>query len=302
MALEKIFQEILENFGAVIEQSSSDGKRLWKELIDIHPADIAQFCSSLGIDEFRRLFREFQRPLKAAVFNLLPHPTQVSCLSFLDEDEKAFVLSSMPIDEIVALFDCLSDDDLKKYLNLLHKNDRKKVVSMMQFESDSAGSIMDMDVLTLTKHFTVDKCVHILQRFRPKEELHHQIYVTDRANKLVGVPFVWISNPLTIPVIYGPNYLIGRWLLGGKTKAPNFLDAISWTGGPIEKIHAWWQATWGVFWPLWIGSILMGLVLGTATYFATRYAVVTYRRRRERRIRRRRERRGGKGRRDRSPA
>jgi len=116
-----------------------------------------------------------------------------------------------------------------------------------------------------------------------------------RANKLVGVPFVWISNPLTIPVIYGPNYLIGRWLLGSKTEAPNFLDAISWTGGPIEKIQAWWQATWGVFWPLWIGSILMGLVLGVGTYFATRYAVVTYRRRRERRIRRRDERRGGKG-------
>ena len=35
-----------------------------------------------------------------------------------------------------------------------------------------------------------------------------------RANKFVGVPFVWISNPLTIVPIYGPNYLVGCWLLG----------------------------------------------------------------------------------------
>ena len=26
-----------------------------------------------------------------------------------------------------------------------------------------------------------------------------------KANKLVGVPFVWISNPFTIVPIYGPN-------------------------------------------------------------------------------------------------
>ena len=35
-----------------------------------------------------------------------------------------------------------------------------------------------------------------------------------RANKLVGVPFVWISNPLTIVPIYAPNYFVGCWILG----------------------------------------------------------------------------------------
>jgi len=36
------------------------------------------------------------------------------------------------------------------------------------------------------------------------------------ANKLVGVPFVWISNPVTLPPIYGPNCYVGSLILGGR--------------------------------------------------------------------------------------
>ena len=33
------------------------------------------------------------------------------------------------------------------------------------------------------------------------------------ANKFVGVPFVWISNPLTIFPVYWPSWMLGKWIL-----------------------------------------------------------------------------------------
>ena len=98
-----------------------------------------------------------------------------------------------------------------------------------------------------------------------------------RANKAVGVPFVWISNPFTLLPIYGPNYLVGCWVLRQRAMSLDFLTAAHATGGLLEQIQAWWQATWHVFWPLWIGSIQVGLALGILSYFLTRYAVVRYR-------------------------
>ena len=98
-----------------------------------------------------------------------------------------------------------------------------------------------------------------------------------RANKVVGVPFVWLSNPFTLPPIYGPNYLVGCWLLRQKALDLGFLMAAHSTGGWIERIETWWNATWHVFWPLWVGSIVVGLLLGTLSYFMTRFAVVRYR-------------------------
>ena len=100
------------------------------------------------------------------------------------------------------------------------------------------------------------------------------------ANKLVGLPFVWISNPLTLWAIYGPNYLLGRWLLGGNRPAPDFIRAAAWTGGWVERIRVWWTETWHVFGPLWLGSIIMGLLLGSITYVLVYRAVVFYRRHR----------------------
>jgi uncharacterized protein (DUF2062 family) len=101
-----------------------------------------------------------------------------------------------------------------------------------------------------------------------------------RANKAVGVPFVWISNPLTVPPIYGPNYLVGCWILGGDYDWHRFwafAKAVASGGSWIERFNAGWQAMLQIFWPLWLGSIVVGLILGTMTYFATRFAVVKYR-------------------------
>ncbi len=102
------------------------------------------------------------------------------------------------------------------------------------------------------------------------------------ANKLVGVPFVWISNPATIVPIFLPNYYLGRWVLGGNSEAPDFTKAMAFSGSWLETVQNWWAATWQVFWPLWVGSIIAGLFLGAVTYGLIYYAVIEYRKIRHR--------------------
>ncbi len=112
-----------------------------------------------------------------------------------------------------------------------------------------------------------------------------------KANKFVGVPFVWISNPLTVPFIYGPSYALGRFLLGSKDAKPDFLHAIALESGWLDTVRVWWSETLRVFWPLWVGSFLTALVLGGVSYLLVHYAVRTYREHRAGRRRLREERR-----------
>ncbi|MBT3202527.1 MAG: DUF2062 domain-containing protein [Phycisphaerales bacterium] len=102
------------------------------------------------------------------------------------------------------------------------------------------------------------------------------------ANKLVGVPFVWISNPVTIAPIFYPNYLLGKYVLGSNCEDPNFTEAITLSGTWLEKVQNWWEVTWRVFWPLWVGSIIIGLVLGVISYGLIYYSVIEYRKIRHR--------------------
>jgi hypothetical protein len=105
------------------------------------------------------------------------------------------------------------------------------------------------------------------------------------ANKFVGVPFVWISNPFTFVPIYLPNYLLGSVLLGGHYSSSRFLDAVSrasqFQGGWWARVQAWWEAIWPIFLPLTLGSLIIGTILGTITYFVSFYGIRAYRKRRE---------------------
>ena len=106
-----------------------------------------------------------------------------------------------------------------------------------------------------------------------------------RANKFVGLPFVWISNPATLIPIYVPNYFVGCWLTGGEYDGWKIirratLNAFEFSGGFWEyfvRIGNWFQALTPVFLELWVGSVVVGLLLAVMSYFTINRMVVVYR-------------------------
>ena len=186
MVPDKIFDQIQDNIDTVLTQDSPLGMLLWQEFIAIHPADIAQFLSYINRDVAYKLFIYLPQELKLEVFQYLSYSMKVFCLSFLSDQDRGYLLSYLPLDELTDFFDELSDEELKKYLTLLHKKDREKVLSLMQFDPESAGGIMDTNVLTLMQDFTIEKSIAILQRLQPRQDVHRQLYVTNQENELVG--------------------------------------------------------------------------------------------------------------------
>ncbi|HRN78294.1 MAG TPA: magnesium transporter [Candidatus Dependentiae bacterium] len=186
MERNNIINEIRENLIAVIEQSSPLGISLWQALVEMHPVDIVDFLSAIDRDYAEQIFKKLPEKLSLEVFSGLSDSMKVFILSRLDDHERVDLLNELPTDELTDLFDELSDEELKHYLNLLHKREREKVLSLLKFDADSAGGIMDIDVVTLTEDFTVAKSIQLLQRLQPSKEIHHNIYVTDRTHRLVG--------------------------------------------------------------------------------------------------------------------
>lgn len=186
MMSEKLLKEIRGNLKAVITRRSNIGKSLWKELLKLHPADIAQFLSQLSKDDFKKLLINLPQRKMCAVFGELSESMQAVALASLNDVGRIDALSCLTADEMTDLFENLSDDELKKYLNLLHKKDREKVLSLLKFHSESAGGIMDTEVLALNEDFTVKKSIELIQRLEVKKELHHQIFVINEKKQLVG--------------------------------------------------------------------------------------------------------------------
>src|SRR3990167_9177889 len=183
---EKIFEQIDKHFDSVVKQDSEFGQELWHALVHLHPADIAAFLSNISKEKFTLLYATFSEQLQVEIFHYLSDSYKAYTLSAVEDKLKAKILESMSLDEFTDLIDLVEKDELAHYFKLMHKKDREKVISLMKFGPDSAGGVMDINVISLSKDLTISKAIVLLQKLQPKKELHDVIYVTDDDDKLVG--------------------------------------------------------------------------------------------------------------------
>lgn len=181
-----LLHEIQDHLDSVIAQDTPLARGLWQHFIDLHPADIADFFTDIDPEKAQKLFQNLPRRLQAEVFEEFSDGMKVHSLEFMNEQQKVDALNALPVDELTDLFDHMSDEELKNYIGLLHKNAREKVLSLMQFDPESAGGIMDTEVIVLMQDFTVEKAIQVLQRLQPNRDIYQQLYITDREHRLVG--------------------------------------------------------------------------------------------------------------------
>lgn len=99
-----------------------------------------------------------------------------------------------------------------------------------------------------------------------------------RANKVVGLPLVWVSNPATFVPIFYPCYLIGRTILGWDGVGKEWWGELaSPPPGFAAATQFYWDRTMEIFSPLMLGCLIVGVPLSIFSYLATRIAVERYR-------------------------
>ncbi len=86
------------------------------------------------------------------------------------------------------------------------------------------------------------------------------IAIITQANIPISVALVWITNPITMPAIFYFTYRVGTWLLDSTPKKINVEFTPEWISHSMSHI---WK-------PLFLGSILCGILLAIIGYASTR--------------------------------
>ena len=90
-----------------------------------------------------------------------------------------------------------------------------------------------------------------------------------RGSRPAAVLGTWLSNPLTIPLVYFANYKLGCILLGYQ----NRLDHVGFNSFS-ELMALGLEVTWAMI----VGGVAIGAFLGVVIYFITLRVIVTFRR------------------------
>ena len=164
-----------------------DGMRLRSLLEDLHPADVADLMGYLN-PELRAVIMLWLPPelladtlpelddgIREEVLERVPHLTLAEALQELDSDDAAAVVED------------LEEDQREKVLSAMPAGDRAAIESSLGYEEDSAGRLMQREVMAAPAFWNVgDTIDHIRRQSDDLPELFFDIYVVDPMNKPVG--------------------------------------------------------------------------------------------------------------------
>ena len=166
---------------------AGDGERLRDLLEDLHPADIADlmgFLTSehrsvlvlwLAPDVLAEVLPELDDSIREQVLERLPHGALAEALQELDSDDAAAVVEEM------------EDDQRRAVLAAMPEQDRAAIESSLGYEEDSAGRLMQREVMAAPEFWSVgDTIDHLRAQGEDLPELFFDIYVVDPQYRPVG--------------------------------------------------------------------------------------------------------------------
>ena len=166
---------------------AGDGERLRDLLEDLHPADIADlmgFLTSehrsvlvlwLAPDVLAEVLPELDDSIREQVLERLPHGALAEALQELDSDDAAAVVEEM------------EDDQRRAVLAAMPEQDRAAIESSLGYEEDSAGRLMQREVMAAPEFWSVgDTIDHLRAQGEDLPELFFDIYVVDPQYRRVG--------------------------------------------------------------------------------------------------------------------
>ncbi|MGE4552016.1 MAG: magnesium transporter [Desulfovibrionaceae bacterium] len=152
-----------------------------------HPADAAEHIEGLDLAEQVKFVK--QLPIKDAADSIaeMDPRDQVLLVESLNEGLAARILENMSPDDAADLLDGLDEDVQRKLLIRVPAEDRAGLKALLTFDPDTAGGVMNTEVVTLDENLTVDQAIAIIRNQVEDKEIPYYAYLVDAARKLSGV-------------------------------------------------------------------------------------------------------------------
>ncbi len=176
----ELIKELIEKKDSVLLQES---------ISKLHPADIAEICSELDIEEARFLYRQ------------LDNERAADALTEMDEDLRNELLEELPSEAIAKRFvnymdtddavEIIRDMDEEKQEEVLaHIKDIEQagdIVDLLQYDEDTAGGLMSTEMVVVNENWSMPECLKEMRRQAEELDDIYYIYVVDDDERLRGL-------------------------------------------------------------------------------------------------------------------
>jgi CBS domain-containing protein/sporulation protein YlmC with PRC-barrel domain len=165
-------------------------RRVFGRVGALKPAQIADLLEDADQAEGGEILDRVRSDpeLEADVFEELAPETASRLLDDMPDDEVAALLSRMRADDAADTIVDLRQSRRRRVLDLMPAPQRTKVITLMGFNPDSAGGLMNLDIVTCGTRATAGEALAIIGIAGPLQpEALLQMYVLNEDEQLAGV-------------------------------------------------------------------------------------------------------------------
>jgi magnesium transporter len=152
-----------------------------------HPADAAEHIQNLTLEKQVCMMRRLTAEDAAEALAEMEERAQTDILQNLDPDVAARILGEMSPDDAADVLSELDSVHRDKLLEFVEAEDAEEIRTLLSFDEDTAGGVMNTEIIILNDHLTADQAIMHIRREMEDKEIPYYAYIVDEKQRLVGV-------------------------------------------------------------------------------------------------------------------
>ena len=171
---------------------------------------VRQMIKTLPTAGIAHLLESSPPQTRSVLWQLVDKDAEGEVIQYLNEDLQNEILSDLNAEEVAELTEGLEDDDLADILQQLPQQlatevlqamdlqDRQRVETILSYDEDTAGGLMNTDTITVRRNHTVELVLRYLRRHNSIPEMTDNLLVVNRNDEFLGIlPLreVLVSDP-----------------------------------------------------------------------------------------------------------
>jgi len=153
---------------------------------DLHEADLADLLENLDRDERLQLTQALGNDFDLEVLTYLDDWVREEIVEALEPRHLASSLADLHSDDAVDIIEDLDEEAQQRVLAALPKADRLVIEESLSFPEDSAGRIMQRELLAVPSNWTVGETIDYMRAAKDLPDDFYDLYIVDPKHQPLG--------------------------------------------------------------------------------------------------------------------
>ena len=150
-----------------------------KLFLELHPADQADFLSSLNFEQRAKLVAIIASEFDPEILTYLDDGLKGEVIEFLGSKNSAKAIDQLELDDAVQVIETLENDGISEILDHVSQEKRSEIEEALSYPENSIGRLMQQNFIAVKQDWSVAQATYHLQNTPDLPEEFHNVVIVD---------------------------------------------------------------------------------------------------------------------------